>query len=119
MYAVLRHYCRQYGRHVPLITGSPGHNAALRCTCCPRGGEHYGNTLLPTCCPQLKMGNGVHGRTDGSVLMGTLIVPGCMKHTRMPYAQLSERLRKAVGRGIAVTLVVTGFPHHLQTPLQP
>ena len=51
--------------------------------------------------------------------MGTLIVPGCMKHTRMPYAQLSERLRKAVGRGIAVTLVVTGFPHHLQTPLQP
>ena len=65
------------------------------------------------------MGNGVHGRTDGSVLMGTLIVPGCMKHTRMPYAQLSERLRKAVGRGIAVTLVVTGFPHQLQTPLLP
>ena len=113
VYTILRHYCRQYGRHVPLITGSPGHNAALRCTCCPRGGEHYGNTLLPTCCPQLKMGNGVHGRTDGSVLMGTLIVPGCMKHTRTPYGLLSERLRKASGRGVAVTLVVTGFPHQL------
>ena len=113
VYAVLRHYCRQYGRHVPLILEHPTQDVLLRCRRCGKGGELYANTLLPVCCPQLKMGNGVHRRTDGSVLMGTLVVPGCMKHTRTPYGLLSERLRKASGRVVAVTLVVTGFPHQL------
>lgn len=47
----------------------------------------------------LKIGNGVHRRTDGSVIIGERIVSGCMKHPQGHFNRLIDRLKKAQRRG--------------------
>lgn len=114
-YQIVRHFCEQYERHIPLIVGkgtpspsihhpSPSGPPCSRCTKIP---EISNNALLPVYCPQLKMGNGVHHRTDGSIILGTQIVPGCLKHTREPYKNLSDRIRKISKRKKEIILTIT------------
>ena len=54
----------------------------------------------------LKPGNGVRGRTDGSIILGTRIVPGCLIHPVQAFNPLAERIRKAVSRGKVITLKI-------------
>jgi hypothetical protein len=55
----------------------------------------------------LKPGNGVHKREDGSIILGTLIVPGCLKHPMKAYKPLAERIRKSVKRKTVIILNIT------------
>ena len=100
-YRVVRHHCKQYGRFMPVI-GEP------RCEKCRKlPDEVYLNTTLPTVCPMLKPGNGVHHRADGSIILGTRVVPGCLKHPLDAFNPLAERVRKAASRGTVITLKIT------------
>lgn len=101
-YIVERHYCKQYGRYVPKILAG-----VSTCAKCPRlKGIVSNNTPMPCVCHQLKMGNGIYKRLDGSIIIGTAIVPGCLMFTRNPYELLSERIRKIAGRGNLITLTI-------------
>lgn len=111
-YRLDRRPCRQYGivKAVLLVQGIAEAAAAgepAECAHCPKLNEVYLNTNLPVFCPQIKMGNGIHGRTDGSILIGTRIVPGVLKPEPNLFASLHERIRKEIARGAEITLVIS------------
>ena len=98
-YPIIRHHCKQYGRFMPVI-GHP------RCEHCEQLTEEDMNlnTTMPCYCPMLKPGNGVYHREDGSIILGTRIIPGCLKHPVQAFDPLAERIRKAISRENEVTL---------------
>ena len=100
-YSVTLVKCKQYHRKM-IIIGEQ--NDA--CEDCPRLKEVYSNTLLPRHCPMIKPGNGIHGRHDGSILVGTRSCLGCIIHPKPAFDSLYERIRKNLERGREVTLVI-------------
>ena len=112
-YRIVRHYCKQYHRFMPLVMGYKliPHNSELRTHCAhcnPQITEEEVslNTVMPCPCPMLTPGNGVHHRKDGSILLGTEIVPGCLSHPLQAFNPLAERIRKAIKRNKVITLVI-------------
>lgn len=104
IYDVVRFKCHQYGRYVPLIVVNP--NEKPPCRHCDKM-ELVGNsTLMPCHCPQFKCGNGIFRRTDGSIIVGTHIVTGCVGRSRESYELVRERLRKAIRRHEPVRLII-------------
>ena len=81
-----------------------------------RGNRQQGNisaqppsgkdTCLPRCCTLLKPGNGIHGRREGHILVGTRGARGLLIHPRMAFDTLYGRIRKSLERGHSVTLEV-------------
>ena len=108
-YRIIRHYCKQYNRFMPLVGHPELVSGSKTCEQCQQLEEEEVslNTTLPCYCPMLKPGNGVQGRTDGSILLGTLIVPGCLKHPLAAFDQLAERIRKAIARNTTITLTIS------------
>lgn len=110
-YTVMRIYCKQYCQYMPVImikgnsSGYEGNKPAC-CANCTAIGETFLNTALPTYCPQIKMGNGIHNRRDGSIIIGTRIVPGAIKQSAVPFEKLLERIRKLSSREKVITLTV-------------
>ena len=132
-YQIVRHFCKQYNRFMPLIrhpefssgsvkelvSGSKNHQwdcslLTARCEgCSPQKTEDKEvslNTILPCYCPMLKPGNGVHHRNDGSILLGTQIIPGCLSHPLHAFEPLADRIRKAIKRNKVITLVILTIP---------
>ena len=101
-YRLVRHHCKQYNRFMPVI-GIP------RCEHCKQlpDEDMNLNTTMPCYCPMLKPGNGVHKREDGSIILGTRIVPGCLRHPLQAFDPLAERIRKAISRNTVITLKIT------------
>ena len=105
IYPLLIHHCRTYQRKMPPIitddTTVSGWSLALmkRCERCPSQEIVNHNAKLPCYCPMLKIGNGVHRRTDGSVIIGERIVSGSLKHPQGHFNRLIDRLKKAQRRG--------------------
>ena len=93
--------CKQYHRKM-IIIGEQNDE----CEDCPRLKEVYSNTLLPRHCPMIKPGNGIHGRHDGSILVGTRSCLGCIIHPKPAFDSLYERIRKNLERRREVTLVI-------------
>ena len=102
-YHIVRHFCKQYNRFMPLIGSKP-----VCSQCKPQITEEEVNlnTILPCYCPMLKPGNGIHHRNDGSILLGTQIIPGYLSHPLHAFEPLAERIRKAVKRNKAITLKI-------------
>lgn len=108
-YPVVRHKCKQYARFVPaILSGSIETQESLSAFCehCQKLDLVFSNTTLPCFCPQIKMGNGIHNRKDGSILVGKYICPGCLSHPKAPFENLCERMRKLNGRGSEITLTI-------------
>ena len=107
-YRIVRHYCKHYERFMPLVVKSSVRTAKLTATClrCTSREQAGINTKMPRVCPMLKPGNGVHKREDGSIILGTQIVPGCLKHPMQVYKPLAERIRKSVKRKTVITLTI-------------
>ena len=128
-YRVVRHYCKQYKRFMPIITAMSDEQRAVsskchveklashgslliaqcsqltaRCEQCEQLTEVSLNTLMPCHCPMLKPGNGVCNRTDGSIILGTHICPGCLKQPLQAFEPLVERIRKISKRKTGITL---------------
>ena len=55
----------------------------------------------------LTIGNGIWGSTDGSILLGTYVSPGCVKKSRTPFMQLYNRIYTALRRSHEVVLCIT------------
>ena len=92
--------CKQYKRKMPIITKSPD------CKQCFHRRMITSNTVLPCKCPMLKPGNGIHNRTDGSILVGVHICPGCLKNSEQVFYRLYQRIRKHTERGKPVVLSI-------------
>ena len=80
--------------------------ASTRCDRCPKLEFVCNNTTMPIYCPMLKPGNGVHNRLDGSIILGTRIVPGCLKHPKQAFDVVYGRIRKSIERGNQVTVTI-------------
>lgn len=117
-YPVVITKCKQYARKMPIILVDGegiGGEAAIakgnpspspKCYCCPKLDIVSNNTSLPILCPQLKPGNGVYHRTDGSIIVGTYIAPGCLAHPKEAFDTIYDRIRKNVERGNEVSLII-------------
>lgn len=92
--------CKQYARKMPIIS------IGVECKDCPKMQFCCTNSNLPKYCPQLKPGNGVYNRTDGSIILGTYIVPGCLKRPREAFDSVYDRLRKSAERGHKIALTI-------------
>lgn len=77
---------------------------STRCDRCPQMDWVFYDTTLPCYCPMLKIGNGVYNRPDGSIIVGTHLVPGCVLRSKDAYAPLYQRIRKSIERGNQVIL---------------
>lgn len=98
-YAITLVRCPLYERKLPHIGRD-----RLYCDQCPPQEDANMNTHVPVRCTMLKPGNGVHQRTDGSIRIGTRIVPGCLCRPKPAFDILYDRIRKNLERGNKVTL---------------
>ena len=108
-YRLVRHYCKQYARYMPVVVkAETGAWVQLetRCAQCEPREDVSLNTLIPCVCPMLKPGNGVNNRFDGSIILGTILVPGCLKHPLEAFGPLAERIRKAIKRKTVIYLKI-------------
>lgn len=128
-YPIIRHKCKQKARYVPLILQNDeglgmkvegkSLNSQLsilnqKCSRCKKLNMVSSNTNMPCFCPQIAMGNGVHNRTDGAIIVGKYLIPGCLTHTKEPYENICERLRKLDSRGSSVTItIVEDYPKQI------
>ena len=109
-YRIIRHYCKQYNRFMPLIGARP---SCGQCKPLKTDDKEVSlNTLMPCYCPMLKPGNGIHHREDGSIILGTQVIPGCLIHPLQAFEPIAERIRKAIKRNKVITLNI--HPSHLK-----
>ena len=92
--------CKQYSRKMPCLHPAPP------CDLCKKLPFVCTNTTLPCWCPQIKPGNGVHNRLDGSIIVGVYNCPGSIIKPRDIFDALYERIRKSISRGNKVILCV-------------
>ena len=92
--------CHQFGRKMICV----GKKQA--CEACAKQEEVSYNTCLPRCCTLLKPGNGIHGRREGHILVGTRGARGLLIHPRMAFDTLYGRIRKSLERGHSVNLEI-------------
>ena len=92
--------CKQYSRKMPCV------NPSAPCSLCPKLRLVCTNSTMPCYCPQIKPGNGVHNRLDGSILVGRYNCLGSLIHPKTTFDPLYERIRKAISRGTVITLII-------------
>ena len=92
--------CKQYSRKMPCL------NTNAPCAQCPKLKFVCSNSTLPCYCPQIKPGNGVHDRHDGSIIVGQYNCLGSIIKPRDIFDALYERIRKSISRGNKVTLII-------------
>lgn len=112
--------CKQHARKMPVvlvhkdIAPNCAHCAELECV--------NNNSKMPTVCHQIKAGNGVYHREDGTILVGTYLAPGCLKHPKAAFENIYDRIRKSIERGHDLTLTIAEDypkpPSHDLTPYQ-
>ena len=79
---------------------------AIRIMKCKLKEMVFNNTVMPQFCPQIKVGNGVYSRHDGSIIVGALAAPGCIVSPRSAFDLIFERIRKNIERGKCVSLEI-------------
>ena len=90
--------CKQYSRKMICL------NPKAPCSKCPKLKFVCNNTTLPCWCPMIKPGNGIHGRFDGSILVGQYHCLNSIIHPKKVFDTLYQRIRKSISRGHIVTL---------------
>jgi hypothetical protein len=117
--------CKQYSRKMPCLKAAskreksqaclsysereqarPQVNLSAPCLQCPKLRLVCTNSTMPCYCPQIKPGNGVHNRLDGSILVGRYNCLGSLIHPKTTFDPLYERIRKAISRGTVITLII-------------
>ena len=117
--------CKQYSRKMlclkAAIKGEDSHaclsfpereqarpqvNPSAPCSKCPKLPFVCMNSTLPCWCPMLKPGNGIHGRLDGSILVGKYNCLNSLIHPKTIFDALYERIRKSLSRGNEVKISI-------------
>lgn len=96
--------CKQYARKMPCL------NANAPCDLCKKLPFVCMNSTLPFWCPQIKPGNGVHNRLDGSIVVGEYNCLNSIIHPKGVFDSLYERIRKSISRGNQVKLSILDPP---------
>lgn len=112
-YPIILVKCKQYSRKMIKIQFTDNSRAIHGnsrsqenpCESCAKLEFVCNNTTLPVYCPQIKPGNGVFKRLDGSIIVGKYIVPGCLSHPKQAFDALYDRIRKNIERGNPVYLI--------------
>ena len=123
--------CKQHARKMPIVmlpacesskvskfqrSKKPGTLEPMepwnpQCETCPKLSFVSNNSTMPQVCHMLKPGNGVYKRTDGSIILGTYLAPGCLTHPKEAFADFYDRIRKSIERGHALTItIVENYP---------
>lgn len=97
--------CHQHSRKMPVIQVQ-GCSLCQECKKLPYVGN---NSTMPMICSMLKPGNGVYNRTDGSIIVGKHLAPGCLSHPLEAFHSLYERIRKNIERGNPVQLIISSI----------
>lgn len=106
-YNICIHYCKQHGRRMPMVEIEDCDLLKEdECSLCDQLEYVSPNTNLPSYCPMLKAGNGAYNRTDGSILLGESIAPGCLIHPQKHFKGVYDRIRKVLSRGNNVVLKI-------------
>ena len=79
------------------------------CDQCPKLPYVGNNTSMPLYCSQLCPGNGVYNRTDGAIIVGKYLAPGCLAHPKTTFDNLFERIRKNAERGNEISLIISSL----------
>lgn len=79
---------------------------STKCESCEQLQWVFYDTTLPCYCPQLKIGNGVYNRPDGSIIVGKYLIPGCVLHSKDAYDPLCQRIRESIERGNQVFVTI-------------
>lgn len=95
--------CSKHVRKMPIVLPKPD------CDKCARLQFVCNNTSMPCKCVQLCPGNGVYNRTDGAIIVGKYICPGCLSHPKSAFDALYERIRKNIERGNPVNIIITSI----------
>ena len=114
IYRIIIAKCKQYSRKMPIVVSNhsihPDGKVLLsllhQCKACQKLNCVGYNTNLPCYCPQIKPGNGVCKRTDGSIIVGKYNVTGCLIHPKDVFERLYQMLRKNYERGNEITLTI-------------
>lgn len=114
-YSIALVKCKQYSRKMIQIQFTENsqaicgnlHSPKNPCESCQKLSYVGNNTNLPVCCPMLKPGNGSYNRTDGSIIVGSSLTPGCLIHPKQAFDALYERIRKNAARGHKTNLVIS------------
>ena len=107
-YAIRITKCKQHKRNVICVEKyADERGKASMCHKCKLKELVFNNTVMPQFCPQIKVGNGVYGRHDGSIIVGTLAAPGCIVSPRSAFDLIFERIRKNIERGKCVSLKIS------------
>ena len=105
-YRVILHPCKQYHRDVPAVEIRPMCKRQWldRCRYCMSRGRAVmsPHRNLRGYCPQLKDGNGVYNRTDGSIILGERVVPGVVRRSEQYFTRLVEHLQQAGGKATLI-----------------
>ena len=92
--------CKQYSRKMLCL------NPSAPCLQCPKLSFVCMNSTLPCYGPQIKPGNGIHNRLDGSIVVGRYNCLGSIIHPKSAFDSLYERIRKSISRGNQVKLTI-------------
>ena len=106
-YAIRITKCKQHKRNVICVEKyADERGKASMCHKCKLKALVFNNTVMPQFCGQIKVGNGVYSRHDGSIIVGTLAAPGCIVSPRSAFDLIFERIRKNIERGKCVSLKI-------------
>lgn len=114
-YQIVVQKCAFRSRKMPLIILSADYQPPC-CDCSQAGCVGFNSTphkggdgggLLY--CSQLCPGNGVYNRTDGAIIVGKYLTPGCLVHPKTTFDNLFERIRKNIERGNEVNLIISSL----------
>ena len=95
--------CSKHARKMPIVLPQPD------CSNCSKLSFVGNNTSMPCKCVQLCPGNGVYNRTDGAILVGKYICPGCLSHPKTAFDNLYDRIRKSAERGHEIQLIISSI----------
>lgn len=104
-YPVLIERCPHYRRKMPIVMISTEPMLA-KCHFCKKVLIDSQHANLPCYCPQIKIGNGVANRTDGTIIIGDHYLSGVMINSSEHFNRLIDRLDKAAQRDEPITLTI-------------
>lgn len=100
-YKIALEHCKHHKRKKPMLIEYK--NA---CSNCVLRREASNNTPMPCFCPQITMGNGVHNRHDGAIIVGEALCAGVVINTRYAFNDLFKRIDNCIRRDFEIVLQV-------------
>ena len=104
-YKIALEYCKHHKRKMPILI-----DTKAACSNCAMHREASNNTPMPCFCPQITMGNGMHNRKDGAIIVGEALCAGVLIHTQNAFNTIFKYIFKHMRRKQEIVLRVVRTP---------